>query len=178
MQKPTCRIRNGRPENYAISNLKVRKIFILHPSSFVSPQPPLNKGWIREGGFTLLEVLVATAIMGIAVAVVLQLFSANLRALSVSGDIVSAATRAEIKMREILDDDNLSETSSSETTDDGYRFDVAVTETQQERTENLQVKLLEIVLTVHWTHGAKEKTLTLRTMKTVSKAEKMFEGTT
>jgi prepilin-type N-terminal cleavage/methylation domain-containing protein len=124
---------------------------------------------ISSRGFTLLEVLVATAILGIAVAVVLQLFSANLRALSLSEDYVSATKRAEAKMREILDNATLAETSFSETTGDGYRIDVSVTSAIEERTENLPVKLLEISLTVHWTKGLKERSLSLKTMKLVKK---------
>jgi prepilin-type N-terminal cleavage/methylation domain-containing protein len=120
-------------------------------------------------GFTLLEVLVATAILGIAVAVVLQLFSANLRALALSEDYVSATKRAEAKMREILDAAPLAETSFSETTGDGYRIDVSVTNALEERTETLPVKLLEISLTVHWTKGIKERSLSLKTMKVVKK---------
>jgi prepilin-type N-terminal cleavage/methylation domain-containing protein len=122
-------------------------------------------------GFTLLEVLVATSILGIAVAVVLQLFSANLRALSLSGGYVSAAMRAEAKMREILNDDELSEKISTETTEDGYRIEISVTETLKERTENLQVKLLAIDLTIQWMQGAKERSFTLRTAKVVNKGE-------
>lgn len=120
-------------------------------------------------GFTLLEVLVAIALLGIAVAVVLQLFSANLRAIATSGDYVSAATKAEAKMREILDDDELSEKSWSETTDDGYRIDVSINDVLKARTENLQVRLLEIDLIIHWTRETKEKSLTLRTLKMVEK---------
>jgi prepilin-type N-terminal cleavage/methylation domain-containing protein len=123
----------------------------------------------RQAGFTLLEVLVATAILGIAVAVVLQLFSANLRAISDSGDYVIAVTRAEMKMREVLATDALSEKAYSETTNDGYRMDIAIAETLKDRTENLQTRLLEIVLTVHWTKGTKERAYTLRTMKLVKK---------
>jgi prepilin-type N-terminal cleavage/methylation domain-containing protein len=122
-------------------------------------------------GFTLLEVLVATAILGIAVAVVLQLFSANLRALALSEDYVSATKRAEAKMREILDDAALTETSFSETTTDGMRTDVSVTDALPERTETLPVKLLEVSLTVHWTKGTKERSLTIRTMKAVKKEQ-------
>jgi prepilin-type N-terminal cleavage/methylation domain-containing protein len=123
----------------------------------------------RKGGFTLLEILVSLAILGIAITITLQLFSANLRALSVSGDYVSAVTRAEAKMREILDDTNLSEKSWSEVTNDGYRFDTSVTETLKDRTENLQVRMLEVALTVQWTEGSKKKSLTLKTMKVVNK---------
>jgi len=122
-----------------------------------------------QRGFTLLEVLVATSILGIAIAVILQLFSANLRALSLSGDFVFAAAKAEAKMRDVLNDDSLAEKSLSETTNDGYRIDVSVTDVLKERTESLQVKILEIDLTIHWTKGEKEKSFTLKTMKVVKK---------
>jgi hypothetical protein len=72
-------------------------------------------------------------------------------------------------MREILDDANLSEKSWSEVTDDGYGFDASVTETLKDRTENLQVRMLEVALTVQWTKGSKKKSLTLKTMKVVNK---------
>ena len=134
-----------------------------------------NKDFLKKNicvssrGFTLLEVIVAIAILGIAVAVVMQLFSADLRAISTSGDYVAAATRAEAEMRNVLDDKNLREASFSETTSDGYRIDVSVAQALKERTENLQVRLLRIDLTVHWTKGTKEKSLTLSTMKIVNK---------
>ncbi len=121
------------------------------------------------GGFTLLEVLVAVAVLGIAVTMALQLFSADMKAISASGDYVSAATKAEIKMREILDDDTLSEKSVSEATADGYRTDVSVTQILKDRTENLQVVLLNISVTVYWTKGLKDKSLTLNTTKAVYK---------
>lgn len=123
----------------------------------------------RSEGFTLLEVIVAIAILGIAITIVLQLFSANLRAISVSGDYVSAATRAEAKMREILSDDRLTEKSFSEATQEGYRIDVSITDVIKERTENLQVKLLEVDLTISWIQGTKQKSMSLRTFKAVEK---------
>jgi len=123
----------------------------------------------RSAGFTLLEVIVAIAILGIAITVVLQLFSANLRAISVSGDYVAAATRAEAKMREILSDDRLSEKYFSEATQEGYRIDVSITDVIKERTENLQVKLLEVDLTIHWIQGTKPKSMSLKTLKVVEK---------
>ena len=125
---------------------------------------------MNRKGFTLLEVLVATAILGIAVAVILQLFSADLRAISLSRDYVSASIKAEAKMKEILNsDEKISEKSFSETTDDGYRIDVSIAEALKERTENLQVKLLEINLTIRWLRGTKERSLTLSTMKVVKR---------
>lgn len=120
-------------------------------------------------GFTLLEILVAVAILGIAVTVVLQLFSSGLRAIAASDDYVTALTMAEAKMREVLDSDSLSEGSQSEATGDGYRVDVSVSRASGHRTENLQVMLLDVSVTLRWTKGAREKSLTLRTLKTVNR---------
>ena len=72
-------------------------------------------------------------------------------------------------MREVLDDKDLSEKSWSEITDDGYRMDVSINETLKDRTDNLQVRVLEVALTVYWTRNTKNKSLTLRTMKVVNK---------
>lgn len=120
-------------------------------------------------GFTLLEVLVSVALLAMAVTVVLQLFSSDLRAISESEDYVAASNKANTVMREVLDDEKLTEKSSSERTDDGYRVDVSVVEAGKERTENLQVKLLEVTVTVAWAKGTKTKSLTLQTLKVVNK---------
>jgi len=134
------------------------------------PTPLFTKGGgggIR--GFTLLEVLVAIALLGIAITVVLQLFSANLRAIAASEDYVSAIIKAEAKMRDVLDDQDISEKSWSETTDDGYRIDVSIYDTVKDRTENLQVRLLEINLIIRWIKDTKERSLTLKSMKVIEK---------
>ena len=123
----------------------------------------------RKSGFTLLEVLVALAVLGIALVVIFQLFSADLKGLAASDYYANAVIKADSKMREILDDDALSEKTWSEMTGDGYRIDAVVTNAIAERTENLQVKLLEINLAVHWTSGIRERTITLKTMKLVNK---------
>jgi type II secretion system protein I len=122
-----------------------------------------------RAGFTLLEVLVATALLGIAVAIILQLFSSNLRALSVSEDFVNASIKAEAKMREVLDNNKPSETSYSETTADGYRMDIWIKNTLKERTENIDMQLFQIDVTVRWIKGTKERSFTLRSLKAVKK---------
>jgi type II secretion system protein I len=134
-------------------------------------QNPLLRTFTKKGikGFTLLEVLVAMAILGIAITIILQLFTTNLNAISASEDYIFAATTATAKMREILSDEKLTEGSLSELTADGYRIDISVTDALKERTENLQVQLLEITLTIHWTKGPKERSLTMRTLKVVEK---------
>jgi alpha-L-arabinofuranosidase len=96
-------------------------------------------------------------------------FSADLKAIAVSEEYVSATAKAEAKIREVQDNEVLSEGSTSEMTNDGYRVDVGVTSTLNERTDTLQVMLMDILVTVRWSKGAKEKSLSLRTMKLVNK---------
>ncbi len=119
--------------------------------------------------FTLLEILVSLSIVAIAVTVMLQLFSTGLRTIAASEDNALAAIKADARMREVLDSDELAETSWSESSPDGYRMDISILETLKERTNNLQVRVMQVALTTHWYKGNKEKTLTLKTLKTISK---------
>lgn len=122
-----------------------------------------------QRGFTLIEILASLAILSIALVVILQLFSANLKGIRASDGYVDAVMKAESIMRNILDDEKLAEKSWSETTEDGYGIDVSITETENEKTENLMVKLMAIDLSLRWQEGTKERKLTLKTMKTVAK---------
>lgn len=123
-------------------------------------------------GFTLLEVLVALAVIAIAVTLVIQLFSVNLRTIAVSRDMTQAAARADSRIRGVLSGDSLIEQAWNENTEDGYRFDISVSEIMKERTADLSVKLMEVVLTTHWASGMKEKSLTLKSMKMVDRIQK------
>ena len=121
-------------------------------------------------GFTLLEVLVALAIMAIATTLVIQLFSADLRAIAASGDMTSAAVRGDLRIREILAEPSLEENAWSEEREGGYRMDIVVLEVMKPRTGSLPVKLMEVNLTIRWSEGLKEKSLRLKTMKMIDKA--------
>jgi len=128
------------------------------------------KSWKRTSGFTLLEVLVALALLGIAVTAILQLFSANLRSISTSEEYVAGSLEAQAKMREVLDGQDFSERSWSGITDNGYRFQVSVTDSLKERAEYLPFfKLVAVEVKVFWARRFGEKSLTLRTMKMVEK---------
>ncbi len=123
-------------------------------------------------GFTLLEVLVALAVLGTAVAIILQLFSANIRSVVSAEDYVAAAVAGEVKMREVLENAKLQEPDSwSESTEDGYRFDISLSDTLKDRTDPLPVKLLQVDLTVRWRKGLSEKSIGLKTIKMVNKQE-------
>jgi type II secretion system protein I len=126
---------------------------------------PLNS----NKGFTLLEILVALAILATAVTIIFQLFSASLRNIGVSEDVVLAMVKAEAKMREVLSSEELKENSWTETTNDGYTFAVNITQTLQEKTDTLPVQVLQVDLAISWTKNAKTRTLHLKTFRTVDR---------
>lgn len=120
-------------------------------------------------GFTLLEVLVSLAVLAVAVTILAQLFSSNLRTISRSGDVISASVRAEARIREIVENLPAAVSSWSEFTEEGYRVDVSIQEVLKERTDNLPFKMMEVSLTIGWNEGLKEKTTAIRTMKMVDR---------
>jgi type II secretion system protein I len=128
-----------------------------------------TKRMSREIGFTLLEILVALSIISVAIVLILQLYSSNLRAVSISGDTSAAAARGDSRMREILSETSLTETSWREITEDGYGMEVSIAEVLKERTDNLPVKMMEVSLTLRWREGTKEMSLYLKTQKMVDK---------
>ena len=120
-------------------------------------------------GFTLLEILVALAILATAVTIMFQLFSASLRNIAVSEDVVAASLKAEAKMREVLSKEELVVDSWEEQTDDGYRFVVNITDTLQQKTDSLPMQLLQVDVAITWTKNSKERSLRLKTYKTVNR---------
>jgi hypothetical protein len=68
-------------------------------------------------------------------------------------------------MREILDDEQLSENTWRETSPEGYRFDITVAKAYEARTKDLPLQILEIDVTMSWKKSGKNRSLTLNTMK-------------
>ncbi|OLC18064.1 MAG: hypothetical protein AUH29_00050 [Candidatus Rokubacteria bacterium 13_1_40CM_69_27] len=64
------------------------------------PRPARNAR--GDSGFTLLEVLVALAILGLAVVTTIQAFAQGLRLLKLSGDHQQAMLLADLKVREVV----------------------------------------------------------------------------
>jgi prepilin-type N-terminal cleavage/methylation domain-containing protein len=123
----------------------------------------------EQHGFTVLEILVSLLIISVAVVSIMQLTSMNLRNLTKSGDQVNALLMAHSKMRKILEMDKMDDKSWRETDDQGNTYEISVAEIRNKRTENLPVRLEEIILTFHYLIAQKEKKVTLR-------AEKLFSA--
>lgn len=123
----------------------------------------------QQKGFTLLEVLVAVSVLGIAIVAVLQLFSSNLRSIATSEDYAYAAIKAESKLRDIITEKELREKTMDEITDDGYRLSVSISEDKKDRTDKLNIRLMKVNVTVQWTKDRKDKSMTVGTLKVVPK---------
>lgn len=138
-----------------------------------------DKPWQSRKGFTLLEILVTLIILGVAIITIVQLFSSNIKSITKSEELTKVLLCAESKMRQIQCMDKLDEKSWSEITEDGYKIDIIVSETLNERTQNLPLKILAIALTVYRPDGRKNKSITLRTLKIVDRmeSESLQQGT-
>ena len=128
----------------------------------------MNRKRFSRQGFTLLEVLVALAILAMAVTLVLQLFSVNLRSITVSEDYLRAVTVADERMREISQAEDLDQGSWDEV-NGPYATRVVISEVLQEKTDALSMRLLQVELTLNWKKGLRSRSVTLTTARLVSK---------
>ncbi len=125
----------------------------------------------NRNGFTVLEIMVALVLIAIVISSVIQLSSMNLRNISSADDQVEALVYANSKMREIIDTGVTEDKVWNDKDDNGYSYDVTITESMKERTDSLAVKMEEITLVTSWTAGNKKKSIVLKTAKLVSKAD-------
>lgn len=122
-----------------------------------------------QQGFTLLEVMIALMLICLVIVSVIQLSSSHLRNLGRSGDYIDALSAANDKMREVLDASLTEETSRRETDDDGYVFDIHVSEIEKTRTEGLAVKFMQVTVTASHATNRSGKAVTLKTAMLSSK---------
>ncbi len=130
----------------------------------------------RDNGFTLLEVIVALAILGITVSVVMQIFSEGLKNIRRIDMAHQAMNHAENVMNEILSDQSiLGATNFSGDLDEEFAYTAEVSD-WEEPEENLvidivepRVNLLEVRVDVHFkndVHGKLYRTMCLKTVPT------------
>lgn len=143
-----------------------------------------------SAGFTLLEVMVAVAILAVGLVSLFQLFSGSLRSAKVSADYTKAVIGAQRKMDEILSCLYLEDFEKMERAGDfgiedgkdlleGYRWEVIdegyeVPELEEEWNEHHHLEekeflLKKIILKVRWQSGINNKKLELATLKMLYK---------
>ena len=122
-------------------------------------------------GFTLIEILVAVSILGISLAVILQLFSGGLRSGRLSDQYTRAIFHGREKMEEILLSPDLTEGDLGGEFDDAYRWRARIVriEPDEDEKDSLPFDTYEISVKVMWNQGEKEKEFRISTMDIVEK---------
>lgn len=148
------------------SRLKGRRSdhFLLPPSAF-SLQPEENKG------FSLLEVMVALAILGMALVAIFGLFSGGLQAARLVKDYDQALLYAQQKLEELNHSPTLRpKVERGEFEGSHYRWDTEVSPYSGKDWEDKgdsSVKLLHIQVKVSWPSRRGERTLELNTLRMI-----------
>ena len=122
-----------------------------------------------EGGFALIEILVAISVLAISLVVIFQLFSGGLKSRKLSEQYGRGIFYAREKMAEILLSPDLSEGDTQGEFEDNYQWRAVTNRVVPEEEENLPVDLVNIKLSISWREGAKGKVFTINTLKAVEK---------
>lgn len=117
-------------------------------------------------GFTLLEVMVSVAILGIGVLTVMQLFSGGLRLAGAATDQTGTVLVAREKMSWALNDKSLTDGRIDGVEEDGYRWKVELSPYRSEVNE-AESGLRVIKVDVSVTNPDGGKTYVLTSLKSV-----------
>ena len=131
-----------------------------------------------QRGFTLLEILLAVTILGLAVTVITQQFSAGLRIGRLSHTYTTATIYAKQKLEELQVEEEIEEKEDSGSFEDGYSWRVRIEpyeeyleEEDEGLFEHLPLEMYRMESVVWWDEGEKEKSITLTTLKAVKKKQ-------
>ena len=135
----------------------------------IPPNPPLIKG--SEGGcglrtprgFTLLEVIVALAIMGIGFALAMELLATGSRSAKVAEDYTLAVLLARQKMAEVLVSQSLEESAGQGEFGEGLSWASEIQPLPQ--AEELPAQLYQVRVRVAWPGRRGEKSMDLYTLR-------------
>jgi general secretion pathway protein I len=136
----------------------------------------MNRGK-RNPGFTLIEVVVAMAILGIGLVVIIELFGGGLRLGRVSEEYTKATGYARMKMEEINLASSLEEGIQEGEIDGQFRWQVEVKRVDllppgQETSYRPPVDLYWVRVGVLWKSGAKERAAALESYRLLKAEER------
>ena len=128
-------------------------------------------------GFTLIEVVIAIAILGVALAVIFELFSGGLRLGRVSKEYVMAMNYASLKMEELTTKGEVREGTEEGEFNQEYRWQTFVKKLDLLPIEEKGIdfkppaELMNIKVNVLWKSGAKERSAAIESYKAVKLEE-------
>jgi len=129
------------------------------------PTTRLNKG------FTLIEVVVALAILGVGLTVIIELFSGGLRLGRASMEYTKAVNYARVKMEETMAKPTIEEgTQEGESDDKTFRWQMGVKKVDLLSIDKSidykpPVELFQVKIDVFWKSGSKEKSTSVESLK-------------
>jgi general secretion pathway protein I len=131
----------------------------------------------RNQGFLLIEVVVALAILGVGLTVVIELFSGGLRLARASMEYTKAVNYARIKMEEFTAKPAVEEgTEEGESDDKTFRWQVGVKKVDLLSIDKSvdykpPIELYQVKIDVFWKSGTREKSTSVESLKAIKPEE-------
>lgn len=120
----------------------------------------------RQSGFSLLEVLVAFAILSMSLGVLYQAFSNSLRNVGASGDYSRAMIIAEARLAEAMADVPINEGSDQGEVDERYKWQLTVQRYEyDDEGISSQYTPYEVRILVTWRDGRHSREYELSTLR-------------
>jgi general secretion pathway protein I len=131
---------------------------------------------MKNKGFTLIEVLVAVAILGVGLTVLIELFSGGLRLGRASEEYTKAVNYARIKMEEIAVKPTIKEGSEEGEFNETFRWQVEVKKVEILPIENKPdfkppAQFFQVQINIIWKSGSKEKSTRIESYRTIKPEE-------
>ena len=121
----------------------------------------------NNNGFSLLEVIVALAIMAMGFVTVLQLFSGSIRSVSLSEQYLKGTTLAHSKLGELeVNNYKVTEFEGTFPDEKDYRWQLEISpHTSHLNSKENNIQLSEVTLNVLWEDAGKTRDIELSTLK-------------
>jgi len=122
-------------------------------------------------GFTLMEVVVSMAILGIALTIILELFSGGLRSAKISEEYTKATWYGKAKMEEMLTVQDLSEGVTEGSFDSQYAWRSEVKKSNPKLSVDdvvqtiLPIDLYQIIVRVTWPSGSGQRSYEVESLR-------------
>ena len=137
---------------------------------------------VGKQGFTLIEVVVAMAILGIGLVVIIELFSGGLRLGRTSEEYTRAVEFSRLKMEELSVAETIVEGLTEGEFEGDYRWQVEVRKVDllpgidKSSDFKLPVEHYQILVKVLWNSGSRTRSAGLESYKTVKTVESEIKG--